>query len=113
MKNILLCIVIILFTQCVEEDFFGLSSYGEIKSLEVSNQASQAVINSQEKTVKVEIPAGVDLTSIKTLINGEMTELIDLPGIYNLNGYSEDEEVVINFIENNKIDHVFFIMNAS
>lgn len=55
----------------------------------------------------------VDLTSIKTLINGEMTELIDLPGIYNLNGYSEDEEVVINFIENNKIDHVFFIMNAT
>ena len=42
-----------------------------------------------------------------------MTELIDLPGIYNLNGYSEDEEVVINFIENNKIDHVFFIMNST
>jgi hypothetical protein len=68
MKKILLYIVIILFTQCVEEDFFGLSSYGEIKSLEVSNQASQAVINSQEKTVKVEIPAGVDLTSIKIRI---------------------------------------------
>ena len=55
----------------------------------------------------------VDLSSIKTLINGEMTELIDLPGIYNLNGFSEDEEVVINFIKNNKIDHVFFIMNAT
>ena len=37
----------------------------------------------------------VDLSSIKTLINGEMTELIDLPGIYNLNGYSEDEEVCL------------------
>ena len=55
----------------------------------------------------------VDLSSIKTLINGEMTELIDLPGIYNLNGYSEDEEVVINFIDNNKIDQVFFIMNST
>ena len=54
----------------------------------------------------------VYLSSIKTLINGEMTELIDLPGIYNLNGYSEDEEVVINFIDNNKIDQVFFIMNS-
>ena len=55
----------------------------------------------------------VDMSSIKTLINGEMTELIDLPGIYNLNGYSEDEEVVINFIDNNKIDQVFFIMNST
>jgi ferrous iron transport protein B len=42
-----------------------------------------------------------------------MTELIDLPGIYNLNGYSEDEEVVIKFIDNNKIDQVFFIMNST
>jgi len=55
----------------------------------------------------------VGLSSIKTLINGEMTELIDLPGIYSLNGYSEDEEVVINFIESNKIDQVFFIMNST
>ena len=51
----------------------------------------------------------VDLSSIKTLINGEMTELIDLPGIYNLNGYSEDEKVVINFIDNNKIGWIIFV----
>ncbi len=65
MKKILLFLsYIILFTQCVDEGFFGFSSFGEIKAIEVSNQASQAVINSQEKEVSVEIPAGVDLTNI-------------------------------------------------
>ena len=55
----------------------------------------------------------VDLYSIKTLINGNLTELIDLPGIYDLNGYSEDEEIVKNFINNNKIDQIFFILNST
>lgn len=59
----LLLMIICLFG-CVEEDFFGLSSFGEIKSLEVSNQASQAVIDKKGKTVTVEIPGGVDLTNI-------------------------------------------------
>jgi hypothetical protein len=49
---------------CVEEDFFGLSGYGNIKALVVSNQASNAVIDNNEFTVEVEIPAGVDLSSI-------------------------------------------------
>ena len=49
---------------CVEEDFFGLSSFGEIKSIEVSNQASQAVIDTEGKIVTIEIPGGVDLTEI-------------------------------------------------
>lgn len=65
MKKIL--IIIILATQvisCVNEEYFGLSSYGNIKTIVVSNQASNAVINSTEKTVKVEIPGGVDLTAI-------------------------------------------------
>jgi hypothetical protein len=70
MKHIfLLLIIITCLSGCIEEDFFGLSSFGEIKSIEVSNQASQAVIDTEGKIVKIEIPGGVDLTeiTIKTL----------------------------------------------
>ena len=50
---------------CIEEDFFGFSDFGEIKSIEVSNQASQAIIDAQTKNVTIEIPGGVDLTNLK------------------------------------------------
>lgn len=63
-KLILIIIPIILVSACIEEDFFGLSSYGEIKSIEVSNQASQAVINPETKYVSIEIPGGVDLSNV-------------------------------------------------
>ena len=64
-KLFIIIIVIFMAGACIEEDFFGLSLYGEIKSIEVSNQASQAVINSTTKKVTIEIPGGVDLTSLK------------------------------------------------
>ena len=64
-KLFLISIISIYVFACVEEDFFGLSPYGEIKSIEVSNQASQAVINAQTKNITVEIPGGVDLSSLK------------------------------------------------
>ncbi len=70
MKRIFYLLLINAFlTGCIEEDFFGLSSFGEIKSMEVSNQASQAVIDTEGKIVTIEIPGGVDLTeiTIKTL----------------------------------------------
>ena len=53
-KIFLISIISIIVFACVEEDFFGLSPYGEIKSIEVSNQASQAVINAQTKNITVE-----------------------------------------------------------
>jgi len=56
-------LTIVLFS-CVKEDFFGLSGFGNIKSILVSNQASNAVINTSELGVEIEIPAGVDLSSI-------------------------------------------------
>jgi hypothetical protein len=60
------CIILIIGSSsaCIKEDFFGFSSFGEIKSIEVSNQASQALINSSIKNVSLEIPGGVDLTNI-------------------------------------------------
>jgi len=66
MKKILfLLLIVVSVLACVKEDFFGYSSFGEIKSIEVSNQASQAAINSTAKKVTVEIPGGVDLTNIR------------------------------------------------
>jgi hypothetical protein len=63
-KNILLLLLSFIAFSCVKEDYFGLSGYGNIKSIVVSNQASNAVINKNEFTVEVEIPAGIDLATI-------------------------------------------------
>ncbi|TAJ12402.1 hypothetical protein DMA11_13040 [Marinilabiliaceae bacterium JC017] len=63
--NLLIIVLSIFFiSSCIKEDFFGLSPYGNIKSIEVSNQAKQAVIDNQTKTVEIEIPPGVDLNNI-------------------------------------------------
>ncbi len=51
-------------SSCVDEDFFGLSSFGRIKGIEVSNQASAAVISDENSTVTISFPEGVSLTSI-------------------------------------------------
>jgi hypothetical protein len=63
-KNLFIILIIAFSSACIKEDFFGFSSFGEIKSIEVSNQASQALINSDSKYVSIEIPGGVDLTNI-------------------------------------------------
>ena len=55
----------------------------------------------------------VDIESVKTLIFGEIAELIDLPGIYTLKSGSDDELVVHDFLKNNEIDEIFFILNSS
>jgi ferrous iron transport protein B len=55
----------------------------------------------------------VDIESVKTLIFGEIVELIDLPGIYTLKPGSDDEVVVHDFLNRNKIDEIFFILNSS
>lgn len=54
----------------------------------------------------------VDLLSAKIILGGDIVELIDLPGIYDLRGYSEDEEVVRRFLECNALDAVVLIVNA-
>ena len=55
----------------------------------------------------------VDLYAAKLLMAGEMTELVDLPGIYDLHGFSDDEHVVRNFLCNNEIDLVIIVANAT
>lgn len=56
--------ILILTSSCVGEDYFGFSTYGNIKTISVSNQASNAKINNDSLQVTIEIPAGVDLTTI-------------------------------------------------
>ena len=46
-------------------------------------------------------------------LDGRLTELVDLPGIYDLNGFSDDEKVVRDFLEKFPIDLVIVVLNAS
>lgn len=55
----------------------------------------------------------VDLLSARLPLAGAMAEIIDLPGIYDLHGFSEDELVVRHFLENNPLDLVLIILNTS
>ena len=55
----------------------------------------------------------VDLLSAKLLLAGQMAELVDLPGIYDLHGFSDDEQVVRHFLCNNSIDLIIIVANAT
>ena len=55
----------------------------------------------------------VELLSAKIMEGSEMIEIVDLPGIYNLHGFSEDEKVARHFIENTNLDLLVVIGNAS
>jgi ferrous iron transport protein B len=55
----------------------------------------------------------VELMSARALIGDQPTEVVDLPGTYNLHGFSEDERVVRHFLENNDVDLLVVILNAT
>jgi hypothetical protein len=55
--------IVVLFSSCVKENHFRYSPYGNIKDIEISNQASKATIDQENLTVQVEFPGGVDLSS--------------------------------------------------
>lgn len=55
----------------------------------------------------------VDLMSVKILLGGHIVELVDLPGLYDLHGYSEDEQVVRHFLSNNAVDLIMIVLNGS
>lgn len=68
MKNYnisILLMLVIIISSCIKEDHFGYSSFGEIKSIQISNQSGNASINSNDKTVAVNIPAGVSLQNLR------------------------------------------------
>ncbi len=55
----------------------------------------------------------VDLMMAKVKLGEEEAELIDLPGIYDLRGFSEDEAVVRRFLANAPVHLVLIILNAT
>jgi ferrous iron transport protein B len=55
----------------------------------------------------------IDLLATKILLGGDMVELVDLPGIYDLHGFSDDERVVRHFLEEATVDLVAVVINAA
>lgn len=55
----------------------------------------------------------VELLSGKILLGGDMVEIIDLPGIYDMHGFSEDEQVVRHFLHDNVPDLALIVLNAT
>ncbi len=55
----------------------------------------------------------VDLLVAKMKIGQQETQVVDLPGIYDLRGFSEDEEVVRRFLESNPVHLIIIILNAT
>jgi ferrous iron transport protein B len=55
----------------------------------------------------------VDLMTAQVALGQETVEIIDLPGIYDLRGFSEDEAVVRRFLEQTPLNLVAIILNAA
>jgi ferrous iron transport protein B len=55
----------------------------------------------------------VELLSGKILLGEDMVEIIDLPGIYDLHGFSDDEQVVRHFLHDNVPDLALIILNTT
>lgn len=55
----------------------------------------------------------VELLSGKILLGDNMVEIIDLPGFYDLHGFSDDEQVVRHFLHDNVPDLALVILNAT
>lgn len=54
----------------------------------------------------------VELLTARLLVGGDMVQLVDLPGIYDLHGYSEDEKVVTTFLHSQSPDLMIVVLNA-
>ena len=55
----------------------------------------------------------VDLLQASVKMNQESVEFVDLPGIYDLNGFTEDEKVVQKFLESYPVNLILVIINAT
>ncbi|MFM7192872.1 MAG: FeoB small GTPase domain-containing protein, partial [Microcystaceae cyanobacterium] len=55
----------------------------------------------------------VELCRAVVSLDGEAVEFVDLPGIYDLNGFSEDERVVQRFLEQYAVHLVVVVINAT
>jgi ferrous iron transport protein B len=55
----------------------------------------------------------VELESARLLVGARMVELVDLPGLNNLHGFSEDERIARHFLETQAIDALIVVLNAT
>ena len=55
----------------------------------------------------------VDLLQADLQLSGRSVQLVDLPGIYDLRGHTDDEAVVRRFLEQTPVDLVLVVLNAS
>lgn len=55
----------------------------------------------------------VSLSNARVRLGGRQVEFVDLPGIYDLEGFSDDEVVVANFLQAYPVDLVIVVINAS
>lgn len=55
----------------------------------------------------------VDLLQANVKVEGEAIEFVDLPGIYDLNGFSEDEKVVQQFLNKFGVNLIIIVLNAT
>ncbi len=54
----------------------------------------------------------VDLLAAKTILGGHTVEMVDLPGLYSLHGFGEDERVVRHFLEQEPVSLLLVVLNA-
>lgn len=54
----------------------------------------------------------VDLLSSRLIVGDGVVEFVDLPGIYDLNGFSDDEKVVRDFLQQHAVDAALVILNT-
>ncbi|HQC72409.1 MAG TPA: ferrous iron transport protein B [Candidatus Competibacteraceae bacterium] len=55
----------------------------------------------------------VDLLGARILLGADIVEVIDLPGLYDLHGFAEDEQVVRSFLRGTPVDLLCIILNAT
>lgn len=54
----------------------------------------------------------IDLMAAKIPLGGQVVRVVDLPGIYDFHGFSEDEKVVRDFLANNHVDLLLIVLNG-
>ncbi len=54
----------------------------------------------------------VDLLTARVILGGKMVEMVDLPGMYSLHGFGEDERVVRHFLEQECVSLLLVVVNA-
>ncbi|MBM4190188.1 MAG: ferrous iron transport protein B [Betaproteobacteria bacterium] len=55
----------------------------------------------------------VELEIARLLVGARMVELVDLPGLNNLHGFSEDERIARHFLETQPLDALIVVLNAT